>query len=167
MAPLPAQPASSAGKIVGIVVAIIVIIIVVVVVLAAVMYMMVSGLIGGGQTARPFVNFSGVSSPSAGSWTFSPQPDRTANIAEYQVVVLNGSAVSISARALSDCLGNTTSCTGGGLTLRIDDIGGTNQLTSGDQFTLSGLQNSPSTDQYTVRLLWAQDSNQVGEVKIP
>lgn len=137
------------------------------VVLAAVLYVMVSGLIGGGQTARPFVNFSGVSSPAAGEWTFSPQPDRTANIAEYQVVVLNGSAVAVSARALTGCLGVNTTCIGGGLTLRIDDIGGTNQLTSGDQFTLSGVQASPSSDQYTVRLLWAQDSNQVGEVKLP
>ena len=129
------------------------------VVLAAVLYVMVSGLIGGGGTARPQVTVitqgQGLGCAS-GVCTGKIADASSANaLGKYKVRVFgNGTALG-DAAALS-----TSNIAFGAITFRYTDLGGEGNLGGGDTYTLTGVV--PSTA-YKVSFIWSADSTQVAE----
>jgi flagellin-like protein len=130
------------------------------VVLAAVLYVMVSGLIGGGGTTRPQVTMV-TSGPGLGCTGTSTCKGRIADasqaneLAKYKVRVFGNSTALGAAATLS-----TSDLTFGTVTFTYTDLGGEGNLGGGDEFTISGLV--ASTD-YKISFIWAADSTQVAE----
>ncbi len=132
------------------------------VVLAAVLYVMVTGLIGGGTTAPPNVTTGDLTSVSAGTWTFQiAAASRSEGLGQYQLTVLNGTSIAITAQDIENYEGSGV--TENTITLVFTDLTADDKLNSGDFFRLSGGDN---TSDYTVILTWLPTGNEVGRMEI-
>jgi flagellin-like protein len=125
------------------------------VVLAAVLYVMVSGLIGGGVTDRPVVTMASAENVGAGSWKVQiADASLTQSLGSYKVVlqadnVNVGSAVTLTAGAL---------ISSGGVWLNYTDLTVDGNLNGGDFFILEG---AASGTTYSIILIWSADGSQI------
>jgi flagellin-like protein len=137
------------------------------VVLAAVLYVMVTGLLGGGTQTTPQVTFSPPVAQGSGIWKSAVAGvSQSSALSAYQVQVLNGTATSIGATDVSTVkAAGATGVSGGGLTLKFTDIGGSgaDKLTGGDFFTLSGTSGSST---YQILLIWKASGDVVSTISI-
>jgi len=110
------------------------------VVLAAVLYVMVSGLISGPSTTKPFVTFSSVSKVNNAVWTFSiasasPAVAQSNYKINFGVGTATGAAVNMGTSGT-----NTTVTTGGtpaNVGVKWTDLGGEGTVNGGDLFTIT------------------------------
>ncbi|HKZ47917.1 MAG TPA: archaellin/type IV pilin N-terminal domain-containing protein [Thermoplasmata archaeon] len=133
------------------------------VVLAAVLYVMVSGLIGGGGTSRPTVSvitqgqgLGCTMSPPPGVCTGKIADSSTPNaVGKFKVRVFgNGTALGDAATL------STSNIAFGSTTFLYTDLGGEGNLGGGDTYKLTGVV--PSTA-YKISFIWSADSTQVSE----
>ena len=134
------------------------------VVLAAVLYVMVTGLIGGGGgTAAPALTFT-TDTPSAGVWTAEVAVSRAVGLSSYKISLINmtSGAIIIPETALT----NTFSQTAAGVTLAFQDIASpsSQQLNGGDKFRLSGIV---SPHRYTLNIVWTASGAIIQSVNLP
>ncbi|MBI4415361.1 MAG: hypothetical protein HY557_00070 [Euryarchaeota archaeon] len=134
------------------------------VVLAAVLYVMVTGLIGGGGTQPPTVGLGPAEATQiAGEYTVDiGGVDRSVTLTSFQVVLQNttGSPTTLFSAALADGSVGTS----GGVTLLYDDLNGDGKLTGGDFFTVRGVANPNS---YNIILLWKASGGRITERTVP
>ena len=136
------------------------------VVLAAVLYVMVSGLIGGGPGAtKPFVTFSGVTKVNSAVWTFSiasasPAVAPANYKLNFGVGTATGTAVNMGTTGT-----NTTVTTGGtpaNVGVKWTDLGGEGTVNAGDQFTITFAPASlPTIGQSLTLYLLYSDGSQI------
>jgi len=141
------------------------------VVLAAVLYVMVTGLIGGGgSTIAPSVTFT-TDNPGTGVWTARvAEVSRAETLGKFQVSLVNrttGAAVACGNQLdLSDTV--SISCTQGAspVTLTFSDLASNtaNQLNGGDELAVSGIASATT---YTVNLIWKQSGSIIRSVTLP
>ncbi len=128
------------------------------VVLAAVLYVMVTGLIGGGGTVKPVVTFTGASAQPDGSWKWTVADiDRSQSLASFEALLLANGTTAISSTSLETC---ETGC-GSGLVLTFTDLTGNDNFNGGDFFVLTGT--NPDTD-YTMNLIWTSTDDVIQTV---
>lgn len=128
------------------------------VVLAAVLYLLVSGLIGGGTTTEPNINIESPGTPEpGGEWVLEIASVSAAeSLGSYKVSVLNGSTSAISATALDTV--KASGASGDGLTLAFSDATADDKLNAGDWFTLDG---TADDNNYQVVIYWGASGNKV------
>ncbi len=131
------------------------------VVLAAVLYVMVSGLIGPTGSGNPTVAFAPATSIGANQWKIEVGSVSSAvALSSYQVTILNGTTVAITARTVAaGSLG-----TGGGLTLTYTDTNADGKLTGGDFFVLSGTGTGFT---YQMQLIWLASGSRIVSANVP
>jgi len=138
------------------------------VVLAAVLYVMVTGLIGGGGgTAPPAVTFS-AESGAAGVWTAQVQVSRAVGFGSYQVSFVNETSGAICGAQADLTATLSMQCGSGGtaVTMVFQDLASPSaqQLNSGDKFRISGVYGS---NHYTVNLVWKPTGAIIKSVTVP
>ena len=143
------------------------------VVLAAVLYVMVTGLIGGGGgTAPPAITFS-ADSPSTGVWEAEIQVSRASGWGSYRISLTNETVGAASGGVcgtgevdLTDTL--SIVCPGGGsaATLSYRDLASpaSDQLNSGDKFRVT---NVFGTNKYNVNIVWKVSGAIIKSVLLP
>jgi flagellin-like protein len=133
------------------------------VVLAAVLYVMVSGILGGGTgSTKPYITFSasitqtGVSPTINATWTIASAGDPISAFSAYKVQMLqDGSTLVATAQAL---VAGSTLSFGATVKLKVSDLGGEGKLTAGDIFLASGMS---SGHLYKMSLIWGADGSEV------
>ncbi len=129
------------------------------VVLAAVLYVMVTGLIGGGASSPPAMSL-GVPSPTGTSYQIKVDSvDRVVTLASYTVQLQNLSASGANmcgSTPVTLAAGNV--CTSGGMTLSYTDTNGDGKFSGGDYFTLSQVGTGMS---YKFFLFWKTSGNEI------
>jgi flagellin-like protein len=131
------------------------------VVLAAVLYVMVSGLISGPSTQKPFVTFGSTTKVNSLTWTFSvasasPAVAPSNYKINFGIGTATGAAVNMGTSAV-----NTTVTTGGSpanVGVKWTDLGGENTLNAGDQFTIAFPSVPASGASLTFYLLYSDGS---------
>ena len=137
------------------------------VVLAAVLYVMVTGLLGGGTQVNPAVTFGPTSNPSLNTWSATCAAVTGIagqhTLSSWEVQVLNGTATAITSQSLAN-FAVPAGVTGAGITLKLTDVGGSTgggKLSAGDIFTISGVG---AGNQYKALLIWKQTGGQAAEI---
>jgi len=136
------------------------------VVLAAVLYVMVSGLISGPSTQKPFVTFSTTTKVNALTWTFaiasaSPAVNPSNYKINFGIGTATGAAVNMGTSGT-----NTTVTTGGSpanVGVKWTDLGGENTVNAGDQFTIT-FPSAPTQGASLTFYLLYSDGSQVQSV---
>ncbi len=131
------------------------------VVLAAVLYVMVSGLIGGGGTVAPTISFTAANVLTTGGgndWEFRiANVDRTEGFGNYRVSVLETTTTILGPTDL----GPGTPLLGSGISvfhLNVTDLDGGGKLSGGDTFVLG---NTDSGKTYHVVFFWKSSGNEI------
>ena len=161
----PALPRKK-DNIVWIIVLVVVLAITIPAILAGVLYVMVSGLISGPSTQKPFVTFGSTTKVNALTWTFSvasasPAVAPSNYKINFGIGTSTGAAVNMGTSAT-----NTTVTTGGSpanVGVKWTDLGGENTLNAGDQFTIAFPSAPASGASLTFYLLYS-DGSQVQSV---
>lgn len=125
------------------------------VVLAAVLYLLVSGLIGGGGASEPQINLSNGDPLDVGKWKVEVAGASTGEtLASYNVALTRNDTIAIASQTL-DGLSATCSGTPG---ISFSDVQADGKLNAGDWFTVCG---GDSTSDYQVQLFWKNTGNKV------
>ncbi len=134
------------------------------VVLAAVLYVMVTGLIGGGGTQPPTVSFGPAEATAvAREYTVDVAGvDRAVTLTSFQVVLQNTTGTP--STMFTAALAGGSVGTSGGVTLLYEDLNGDGKLTGGDFFTVQGVGNPNS---YNIILLWKASGSRITERTVP
>ena len=132
------------------------------VVLAAVLYLLVSGLIGGGGTTEPNINLSnGSGTGITNEYKVEVAGASTGEtLASYKVALLNGTVLDVDAIAL-DTLGTGTCTppgTKGEAQMTFTDVQVDGKLNQGDWFIVCG---TDTTSDYQVQLFWKSSGNKI------
>ena len=131
------------------------------VVLAAVLYVMVSGLIGGGGTSTPTMSWAGhvitAGSPGGDDWEFRVASiDPAVDLGNYRVSILRGTSIVDGPETLRN--GVLVLGTAGTTHLNVTDLDGGGRLSAGDTFILG---NAQSGQTYHLVVLWAASGNEI------
>jgi len=126
------------------------------VVLAAVLYLLVSGLIGGGATTEPQINLSnGDPTGVSGEWKVEVAGASSGEtMASYNVALTKNATIAIASQSL-DGLGGSCSGTPG---IAYTDVQADSKLNAGDWFIVCG---TDSVSDYQVTLFWKNTGNKV------
>jgi FlaG/FlaF family flagellin (archaellin) len=126
------------------------------VVLAAVLYLLVSGLIGGGGASEPNINLnSGQTTGTSGEWKIEVAGASSGEgEASFNVLLLNGTGIAVTSTSL-DTLGSSCSGSPG---LSFTDVQADGKLNQGDWFIVCG---TDSTSDYQVQVFWKASNNKV------
>jgi flagellin-like protein len=125
------------------------------VVLAAVLYVMVSGLLGGGSTTRPYITFGAVTPGGSGTnlteyWTIADSNPPNAYSAYKIQVLKDGNPLAATAQTITQNIWITF----GTIKVKVTDVGGEGKLTGGDRFDVVGMTTGST---YVLSLIWAAD----------
>lgn len=131
------------------------------VVLAAVLYVMVSGLISGPSTQKPFVTFGTVTKVNAVTWTFavasaSPAVAPSNYKVNFAIAGATGSALNMGANGVNVTVTGLTPAPG----VKWVDIGGEGTVNGGDTFTIAFASAPASGASLTFYLLYS-DGTQI------
>jgi len=129
------------------------------VVLAAVLYVMVSGLIGGGGTQPPAIQMGPATSTGAGTFTVAlAGVDRSVALSSFKVILQNTTSGTPTTIIPSIVIVDGNLGSSGGVSLAFEDLQADGNFNQGDFFTLTGVANSQD---YRVLILWGQTGNQI------
>ena len=131
------------------------------VVLAAVLYVMVSGLISGPSTQKPFVTFGSVTKVNSLTWTFavasaSPAVNPSNYKLNFKVDATTGTAVNMGANLANVSVTGVSPVPG----VKWTDLGGEGTLNGGDLFTITFASAPTSGVSLTFYLLYS-DGTQI------
>lgn len=119
------------------------------------------------QSRQPFVNLVGKEVTGPGTFTFTVEADREAYLTEYYIIVRNGTRVVISATDLPLCIGPGSACTGEGISVWLHDPILADRLSTGDRFTVSGIDPSAAADTFEVMLCWRPHNEAIAIIRFP
>jgi len=134
------------------------------VVLAAVLYVMVSGILGGGAgSTKPYLTFSaaisqgGADPNKTASFTVASSGEPVSPFSSYKVQVLQDSAT-LATQAVTLTANTILSFGTSTVKLKVSDLGGEGKLNAGDIFMVYGMSGSHN---YRLSLLWAADGSEI------
>ena len=132
------------------------------VVLAAVLYVMVSGLLGGGTTTRPVITFASLSKGGTpptnhtATWSLAGASEPISVFAAFKVqITKDGSPLVATAQAMA---ANSKIVFGTTVTLIVRDLAGEGKLTGGDTFLVYGMGEPGS---WKFSLIWSADGGEL------
>ena len=134
------------------------------VVLAAVLYVMVSGILGGGTgSTKPYITFSaqitkaGTDPNLTASFSIASAGDPISTYSSYKVQMLQDSST-LATTAQTLAAGSIVSFGSSTVKLKVTDIGGEGKLTNGDIFLVYGMTTGHAM---RLSLIWASDGSEV------
>ena len=133
------------------------------VVLAAVLYVMVTGLLNPSATQPPTIDLVEEPAGPANAWDIRVTVDRAVALTAFAVSLKNETTGS-TCIAVTDLSATFTATCSTGVVLSYSDVAGPNQLSTGDEFRLTGVATGQS---YTINLVWKASSGVVAQELLP